>query len=156
MGCGASVPDKQVEHKEGPSSPTTQHAVPTASRNMRATSTDEDAMFGNYVIDTSSLRFSTTEITTNDRDVSKGQLFAKSDTVRELISVALKGNFIFESLTRHELENLIDVFSPISCVEGDQIIKQGAVGDFMYVICYCNFLFFLVSFNVFIFSMCDF
>lgn len=137
MGCGASVPDKQVENKEGPSSPkNAQQSAPVMKRSMRPPtrtgSYDDTGMFGNYVIDTSSLRFSTTEITTpDDTEESAPKRYAKSDAVRELISVALKGNFIFESLTRHELENLIDVFSPISCVGGDEIIKQGAVGDFM-------------------------
>jgi hypothetical protein len=131
MGCGASIADKQVDSKEGPTtSPKHPHHGPAMSRSMRASSNDEDATFGNYVIDTSTLRFSTTEVTSPER-TGPTKRFAKSDAVRELISSALKGNFIFESLTRHELENLIDVFSPISCVAGDEIIKQGAVGDFM-------------------------
>jgi len=132
MGCGASVPQELLE--DG-----TQSAVKVSNRaqNLRVTTMQEqeesNSTFGNYVIDTSSLRFSQVEMNTPNTGAT-AKRFAKSDAVRDLIANTLRGNFIFESLTKHELENLIDVFSPISCVEGDEIIKQGAMGDFMYVV----------------------
>mmetsp|Transcript_39656 Transcript_39656/g.51136 ORF Transcript_39656/g.51136 Transcript_39656/m.51136 type:complete len:1011 (-) Transcript_39656:146-3178(-) len=61
-------------------------------------------------------------------------LIPKSDDSRYLIMNAIKGMFLFESLNSRELNDLIDIFAPKSCNEGDTIIEQGDTGDFMYVV----------------------
>lgn len=80
--------------------------------------------FGDYVIDSHSLRF-----TTIDSNISAEQrIVPKSDTVRLLIQNGLKGNFIFDSLSQQQLDRLIDVFTVVKCQAGDTIIEQGASG----------------------------
>jgi len=51
--------------------------------------------------------------------------------VREVIRAALKKNFIFQALAPSDVEKLVDVFSPLSCAAGDNVIVQGAPGDYM-------------------------
>jgi len=48
--------------------------------------------------------------------------------------MTLSKNFIFLALSAHDMERLIDVFCPVSCAEGEDIIEQGAQGDFMYFV----------------------
>jgi hypothetical protein len=51
--------------------------------------------------------------------------------VREAIRAALKKNFIFQALAPSDVEKLVDVFSPQACAAGENIIEQGAQGDYM-------------------------
>lgn len=82
------------------------------------------------VIDTT-LQFSQVEASQNGDTAIKAKVYKKSNKVRNLIRNALKKTFIFKSLTTHQLESVIDVFSPFSCMVGETIINQGASGEYM-------------------------
>jgi len=58
----------------------------------------------------------------------------KNENEKQLIRKALKSNFIFNSLDKNELTTLLDAFESRSVHAGEQIITQGEVGDFFYVL----------------------
>mmetsp|Transcript_10375 Transcript_10375/g.21429 ORF Transcript_10375/g.21429 Transcript_10375/m.21429 type:complete len:837 (+) Transcript_10375:96-2606(+) len=58
----------------------------------------------------------------------------KSDADIKLIEETLKGNFVFAHLPDAKRESLIGAFEPVRFKKGSQIIKQGDVGDYFYVI----------------------
>mmetsp|Transcript_39650 Transcript_39650/g.51123 ORF Transcript_39650/g.51123 Transcript_39650/m.51123 type:complete len:116 (+) Transcript_39650:73-420(+) len=80
--------------------------------------------FGDYEIDTIPLAA---------QKLSSRQPIAKNDKVRALIGSTFKRNFLFSSLSDHQLENLIDICRPIKCLKGEKIIQEGLLHDFMYV-----------------------
>jgi hypothetical protein len=86
--------------------------------------------FGDYVIDSNSLRLSDIDSATPEQ-----RIVPKTDSERTLIQNGLKGNFIFDSLSQQQLDRIIDVFRPVKCAAGETIIQQGASGglDHMYV-----------------------
>lgn len=49
----------------------------------------------------------------------------------ELIKKAVEEMFIFQGMDRLQLRKLIDCFTPVTCVVGESIIKEGDHGDFM-------------------------
>ena len=60
--------------------------------------------------------------------------FVKSEVDNALIRAALKDNFVFQHVSSKLLPGLIDAFEPIMIHKGDEIIKEGGVGDYFYVI----------------------
>jgi hypothetical protein len=46
---------------------------------------------------------------------------------------SLKHIFVFKSLDAKYIRELVDCFIPIKCNEGEVIIRQGELGDYMYV-----------------------
>ena len=60
--------------------------------------------------------------------------FPKKDTDKELIEEALRENFVFSHLSGGRRDKLIGAFEPIAYGKGSEIIKEGDVGDYFYVI----------------------
>jgi cAMP-dependent protein kinase regulator len=58
----------------------------------------------------------------------------KGQDIRDLIYDAIKTNVMFSVLTEEELEELIDIFEPCVFNLGDEIIRQGDIGDEFYVV----------------------
>ena len=58
----------------------------------------------------------------------------KGENIRDLIYDAIKTNVMFSVLTEDELEELIDIFEPCIFNAGDEIIRQGDIGDEFYVV----------------------
>jgi hypothetical protein len=61
-------------------------------------------------------------------------VFEKSEEEKDMITKALKGNFVFEHLSSRERKPLVQAFEKISVPEKEEIIKQGDEGNFFYVI----------------------
>eukprot|EP00980_Cylindrotheca_fusiformis_P026268 scaffold15643_cov104-Cylindrotheca_fusiformis.AAC.4 len=62
-------------------------------------------------------------------------VYEKSKTDFDLIAEALQDNFVFENLNFSDEQKLIKAFEKMQVHKGDQIIKQGDVGDYFYVVC---------------------
>lgn len=60
--------------------------------------------------------------------------FPKSDADKHLIEGALTDNFVFSHLSEQRRVRLIGAFEPIDYEKGSDIIKEGDVGDYFYVI----------------------
>lgn len=60
--------------------------------------------------------------------------FPKSDADKHLIEGALTNNFVFSHLSEQRRVKLIGAFEPIDYKKGSEIIKEGDVGDYFYVI----------------------
>ena len=60
--------------------------------------------------------------------------YPKSDEDKNLIEMALKDNFVFAHLTSSKRMSLINAFEPVVVKKGTEIIKEGDVGDFFYII----------------------
>lgn len=58
-------------------------------------------------------------------------IYKKTQTNRDLIMSVIKKKYIFSSFSKNELEELIDVFEPISCQIGTEIVKAGYTGKYM-------------------------
>jgi len=86
--------------------------------------------FRDYVIDTSSLRMQGGEGKLEQPDEV---VFKKPENVRKIIRTSLEKNFIFQALSKTDIEKLIDVFKPVSCALNEAIIEEGSQGDFMCV-----------------------
>jgi hypothetical protein len=90
------------------------------------TSLDDESNRSLYVIDTTS-----TIKMGPDGAAPDSKVYEKPDAVREIIRTALKRNFIFQTMEPSALERLIDVFRPLTCKKGENIIEQGQTGDYM-------------------------
>jgi hypothetical protein len=125
MGTAASV-EKATKSTNGKSGYGVygQEVIRTSSSQSEAGGT-----FSN-VIDTT-LQFSQVEASAASDTTIKAKVYKKSEAVRNLIRTALKKTFIFRSLTSVQLESVINVFSPFTCVVGETIINQGAAGEYM-------------------------
>jgi hypothetical protein len=99
---------------------------------IRTSSSQSEGAGGTFcnVIDTT-LQFSQVEASAASDTTIKAKVYKKSEAVRNLIRTALKKTFIFRSLTSVQLESVINVFSPFTCVVGETIINQGAAGEYM-------------------------
>mmetsp|Transcript_24505 Transcript_24505/g.38480 ORF Transcript_24505/g.38480 Transcript_24505/m.38480 type:complete len:818 (+) Transcript_24505:156-2609(+) len=64
----------------------------------------------------------------------KAPTFPKSDRDNALIEGALKDNFVFQHVSSKLLPELIEAFEPVMITKGTEIIKEGDVGDYFYVI----------------------
>lgn len=60
--------------------------------------------------------------------------FPKSDQDKALIEAALKDNFVFAHVSSKLMPGLIAAFEPVMIQKGKEIIKEGDVGDYFYVI----------------------
>lgn len=58
----------------------------------------------------------------------------KSPEAHAFIKKALASNYIFASLSETDINSLIDSMKQLSVVKGENVITQGAVGDYFYVI----------------------
>ena len=58
----------------------------------------------------------------------------KSSSEKDLIRLAMKNNFVFDKLPTELLDTLADAFEQVEFAQGETIIKQGAKGDYFYVI----------------------
>ena len=58
----------------------------------------------------------------------------KSAEVRNLIYEAIQSNILFETCSRQELEEILDIFEPVRCDKGDAVITQGENGKSFYVV----------------------
>jgi len=58
----------------------------------------------------------------------------KSPAERQLISAALRKNFVFEALSEVDLNDVVDCMARRSVPPGKELIKQGDTGDYFYVI----------------------
>ncbi len=58
----------------------------------------------------------------------------KSDQERETIFKSLKKNFVFASLDEKELETFVRAMDRSKVSKGSEIIKEGDIGDFFYII----------------------
>lgn len=58
----------------------------------------------------------------------------KSDAAKARIREVISGNILFASLDPKEREVIVDAMVPKEFASGDEIIKQGATGDFFYVL----------------------
>jgi len=61
-------------------------------------------------------------------------VFPKSTQERSLIQSVVKQNFFFDDLCESEIRGFIDAFEPISYPSKSDIITQGQVGDYFYVL----------------------
>merc|ERR1719438_144271 len=59
---------------------------------------------------------------------------AKDKEQAAFIKEALEGNFVFADLSKKEIKTLVDAFEEFDVPAGTNIIEQGDVGDFFYVI----------------------
>jgi serine/threonine protein phosphatase PrpC/CRP-like cAMP-binding protein/serine/threonine protein kinase len=60
--------------------------------------------------------------------------FEKSLEDNALIQARVRGNFLFEHLSAQQVTTICKLFEPLSVKQGDRVIRQGAKGDFFYVI----------------------
>eukprot|EP00956_Cyclotella_meneghiniana_P030281 scaffold75720_cov67-Cyclotella_meneghiniana.AAC.4 len=60
--------------------------------------------------------------------------YEKKEEDNMLIVKALEDNFVFSHLTESRRDKLVDAFEPIHVTKGEEIIKEGDVGDYFYVI----------------------
>ena len=60
--------------------------------------------------------------------------YPKSAEDRDLIDAALKENFVFSHLTTHKRHGLIGAFEPMIVKKGTNIITEGDLGDYFYVL----------------------
>lgn len=58
----------------------------------------------------------------------------KSEEQRARIRIAISGNFLFKDLDEDQLNDVVDAMSEKQVATGDEIIKQGGVGDFFYIV----------------------
>ena len=129
MGCGSSNLEGGADKQPGADkSPQTKNDLNGVVSAQDREETRGESVFGNYVIDTHSLRLSKGG---NYKDAPPAQKYEKPETVRKIIRASLEKNFIFQALSKSDIESLIDVFKPVSCASGEAIIEQGTKGDFM-------------------------
>lgn len=69
-------------------------------------------------------------IETSELDIETTKI-PKSLNIRKLISGAIKQNILFVSLSDEQIDELIDVFSPMKCSSGEIIIDIGDTKDYM-------------------------
>jgi hypothetical protein len=122
VGCGASRQPNGAEQAE----PYQKPKAPKLGRYASMTEEDSNVTLG--VIDTTS----TIKLGADGNPVmDNAQVYQKPEAVREIIRTALKRNFIFQTMEPSSLERLIDVFRPVHCKVGENIIEQGTTGEYM-------------------------
>lgn len=60
--------------------------------------------------------------------------FPKSAIDVETISNSIRSNFLFEHLSKADLETLVQAFEKVRVHMGEEVIKQGEKGDYFYII----------------------
>eukprot|EP00551_Chaetoceros_affinis_P009421 CAMPEP_0203668606 /NCGR_PEP_ID=MMETSP0090-20130426/5191_1 /ASSEMBLY_ACC=CAM_ASM_001088 /TAXON_ID=426623 /ORGANISM="Chaetoceros affinis, Strain CCMP159" /LENGTH=800 /DNA_ID=CAMNT_0050533093 /DNA_START=124 /DNA_END=2526 /DNA_ORIENTATION=- len=61
-------------------------------------------------------------------------VYDKSDADRQFIESVVKDNFIFAGVDAGQLTNLLNAFEEFNVSDGTQIITEGEVGDFFYIL----------------------
>ncbi|KAJ3121403.1 hypothetical protein HK100_012397 [Physocladia obscura] len=64
----------------------------------------------------------------------KPVVIPKSDSQKERIYASVKSNILFTSCDEEQLKTVVDAMTEKSVAAGDEIIKQGGVGDYFYVV----------------------
>jgi len=64
----------------------------------------------------------------------KAPFYAKSDDEKEFIKTAIADNFVFSNLGGKEEEMLVNAFEAFTAPAKTNVIKQGDVGDYFYII----------------------
>jgi len=127
MGCSSSKEAKSPAVDDRGSGGGGKTKAPKLGR-FNSSSEDDEEPLSLFVIDTNST-------ISNGKDAPPdSQVYQKPESVREIIRTALKRNFIFQTMEPSALERLIDVFKPVHCRLGENIIEQGTTGEFMYAI----------------------
>lgn len=67
--------------------------------------------------------------------------FPKTSDERELLASAVSNNFIFSETDPSQREKLLDAFEKYEVGEGSNIITEGEMGDFFYIIQFGNVVF---------------
>eukprot|EP00520_Triparma_pacifica_P005934 CAMPEP_0118657960 /NCGR_PEP_ID=MMETSP0785-20121206/14303_1 /TAXON_ID=91992 /ORGANISM="Bolidomonas pacifica, Strain CCMP 1866" /LENGTH=850 /DNA_ID=CAMNT_0006550925 /DNA_START=127 /DNA_END=2675 /DNA_ORIENTATION=+ len=62
------------------------------------------------------------------------KVIPKADSSREIIASALLSHFLFSRLPDNEIITLVDAMEEFKLEQGDTIIKEGAVGDYFYIV----------------------
>ncbi len=70
---------------------------------------------------------------TLDKDYEK-VVIPKSDEQKKRIEVAIRGNFLFRSLDEEQYVDVVNAMAEKRVVPGEEVIKQGGIGDFFYVV----------------------
>jgi hypothetical protein len=84
----------------------------------------------NVVDSSSSFRMSMIDLTFPDHEW-RTKIVHKSQESRELIRNAIKNKFLFRDFDDKQLNDIIDVFKPIHCNKGQEIVKAGRNGEYM-------------------------
>ncbi|KAJ3217095.1 hypothetical protein HK099_005600 [Clydaea vesicula] len=63
----------------------------------------------------------------------KKVVIPKSEEQRKRIEIAIKNNFLFKSLDEEQYMDVVDAMAEKKVMPGEEVIKQGGVGDFFYV-----------------------
>lgn len=61
-------------------------------------------------------------------------IYEKSDEDRNFIESKVKDNFIFSGIDGSELSNLLNAFELCNAADGENIITEGEVGDYFYIL----------------------
>jgi len=99
------------------------------------------------VIDQATVGMNKKEVQTNARGLQnifaapleydadfKAPVYDKSRAQKDYIRTAILSNFVFSNIEDAELSVMIDAFERVERAKGDVIIKEGAKGDYYYVI----------------------
>ena len=70
---------------------------------------------------------------TLDKDYEK-VVIPKSDEQKKRIEVAIRGNFLFRSLDEEQYVDVVNAMAEKQVKAGEEVIKQGGIGDFFYVV----------------------
>ncbi|KAI8817229.1 cyclic nucleotide-binding-like protein [Fimicolochytrium jonesii] len=70
---------------------------------------------------------------TLDKDFVK-VVIPKSDDQKQRIEAAIRGNFLFKSLDDDQYHDVVNAMAEKRVSAGDEVIKQGGIGDFFYVV----------------------
>ncbi|KAJ3188161.1 hypothetical protein HDU85_005311 [Gaertneriomyces sp. JEL0708] len=70
---------------------------------------------------------------TLDKDYVK-VVIPKTDEQKQRIEQAIRGNFLFKSLDDEQYHDVVDAMAEKRVSIGEEVIKQGAVGDYFYVV----------------------
>jgi len=132
----AASPTTQTSHtvaSQPTGMQTTRPAVPTANPNMtRAVQTGRETVISMHQAVKRSQNVFTQPLDMSNYTIPITD--AKTEATIQFIDNSLADNFIFSSLTDEERKNLIDAMVMETVSAGTEIISQGAIGDYFYVV----------------------
>ncbi|KAJ3001574.1 hypothetical protein HKX48_002808, partial [Thoreauomyces humboldtii] len=70
---------------------------------------------------------------TLDKDFVK-VVIAKTDDQKQRIETSIRGNFMFKSLDDDQYRDVVDAMAEKRVAAGEDVIKQGGIGDFFYIV----------------------
>src|SRR5207253_7212259 len=68
-----------------------------------------------------------------DKDYVK-MVVLKTEQQRQRIEMSIANNFLFKNLDEEQYKDVIDAMVEKKVYRGEEIIKQGGIGDFFYVV----------------------